>query len=114
MEGPLTSAGLIASLILAAATYELIEKGFRKLKIETAFRPLIIGMLQRRALPQFSSFQAASIIDIRRRFLLARGRPWTSRICAAMLKKKCEPRRNFGMGRLPRRTSLFPITEGVS
>ena len=44
MEGPLTSAGLIASLILAAATYELIEKGFRKLKIETAFRPLIIGM----------------------------------------------------------------------
>ena len=44
MEGQLTSAGLIASLILAAATYELIEKGFRKLKIETAFRPLIIGM----------------------------------------------------------------------
>ena len=45
IEGPLSSAGLlIASFILAAATYELAEKPFRKLNIEKAFHPLIIGM----------------------------------------------------------------------
>jgi len=45
IEGPLISAVLlIASFILAAATYELVEKRFRKLNIERTFRPLIIGM----------------------------------------------------------------------
>ncbi len=45
IEGPLTSAGLLfASLIMAAATYELVEKRFRKLDTARAFRPLIIGM----------------------------------------------------------------------
>jgi SGNH domain-containing protein len=45
IEGPLISAVLlIASLILAAATYELIEKRFRKLNFERTFRPLLFGM----------------------------------------------------------------------
>jgi peptidoglycan/LPS O-acetylase OafA/YrhL len=45
IEGPLTSTALlIASFILAVATYEVIEKRFRKLGMERAFRPLIIGM----------------------------------------------------------------------
>jgi hypothetical protein len=45
IEGPLISAVLlIASLILAAATYEWIEKRFRKLNFERTFRPLLFGM----------------------------------------------------------------------
>jgi len=77
MEGPLTSAGLIASLILAAATYELIEKGFRKLKIETAFRPLIIGRASTAGVAAIFVFSGGINYRYRKAIIIPVG-SWTS------------------------------------